>query len=160
WTEYADETLGASSLVEARPQDWGDIVIARKDVPTSYHLAVVLDDAEQRVTQVVRGRDLYHATAIQRLLQELLGLPQPAYFHHRLVWGEDGRKLSKSASDTGLRELREKGRSPDDIRRMVGFEPLSPAPCSRLPSGRAAAVHLGLAAAFLDAVMVGADLGV
>ena len=124
WNEYADEELTRASPVGASPQNWGDIIIARKDVPTSYHLAVVLDDADQRITHVVRGRDLYHATAVQRLLQELLGLPEPVYFHHRLVLGEDGRKLSKSARDTGLRELRESGRTPDDIRRLVGLEPM------------------------------------
>ena len=124
WTEYADEALARSSLEQARPQDWGDIVIARKDVPTSYHLAVVLDDADQHITHVVRGRDLYHATAVQRLLQELLGLPQPAYFHHRLVLGADGRKLSKSAKDTGLRALRENGATPEDGRPLVGLEPV------------------------------------
>jgi glutamyl-Q tRNA(Asp) synthetase len=123
WTEYADEALTQPGTISARPQEWGDVVIARKDVPTSYHLAVVLDDAGQDITHIVRGRDLYHATSVQRLLQELLGLPQPAYFHHRLVLGEDGRKLSKSAMDTGLSALRESGRTADDVRRLVGLEP-------------------------------------
>lgn len=121
WREFDDERLSASSLVEARPQDWGDIVIARKDVPTSYHLSVVLDDALQGVTHVVRGRDLYHATSVQRLLQELLGLPQPAYHHHRLVAGADGRKLSKSERHAGLSELRAEGRTPEEIADMVGL---------------------------------------
>ncbi|MBN9071077.1 MAG: tRNA glutamyl-Q(34) synthetase GluQRS [Rhizobiales bacterium] len=123
WTEFADERLAAASPVEARPQDWGDVVIARKDVPTSYHLAVVLDDALQDVTHVVRGRDLFHATSVQRLLQALLGLPEPAYHHHRLVEGPDGRKLSKSARDAGLSALRAAGRTPDQIARMIGLDP-------------------------------------
>ncbi|WP_274630567.1 tRNA glutamyl-Q(34) synthetase GluQRS [Arvimicrobium flavum] len=121
WTEFADETLAGSSTIAARPQDWGDIIIARKEVPTSYHLAVVLDDAIQAVTHVVRGRDLYHATAVQRLLQELLGLPEPSYYHHRLMLGDDGRKLSKSSRDTGLHELRENGATGEDVRRLVGL---------------------------------------
>lgn len=120
WTEFADETL-AIGEVEARPQQWGDVVIARKDIPASYHLSVVADDAWQGVSHVVRGRDLYEATSIQRLLQDLLGLPAPHYFHHRLILGPDGRKLSKSQGDTSLSALREKGRTPADIRHMVGL---------------------------------------
>lgn len=120
WSEFPDESLAGASRVEARPQDWGDIVIARKDVPTSYHLSVVLDDAVQGVTHVVRGRDLFHATSVQRLLQELLGLPEPIYFHHRLMLGEDGRKLSKSSRDTGLGALRAQGVTQDEVRKMIG----------------------------------------
>jgi glutamyl-Q tRNA(Asp) synthetase len=96
-------------------------VLARRDVPTSYHLSVVVDDAAQGVSHVVRGRDLLQATSIQRLLQELLGYPAPAYFHHHLVEGPDGRKLSKSENDTGLQRLRESGATPADIRRLVGL---------------------------------------
>jgi len=121
WREFTDETLSATRTVEARPQDWGDVILARRDIPTSYHLAVVTDDALQGVSHVVRGRDLYSATGIQRLLQELLGLAQPDYFHHRLVLGPDGRKLSKSLGDTGLAALRQAGASPDDVRRLVGL---------------------------------------
>ncbi|MFD1986290.1 tRNA glutamyl-Q(34) synthetase GluQRS [Mesorhizobium newzealandense] len=121
WTEFVDETLLATRPVEARPQDWGDVIVARRDIPTSYHLAVVMDDALQGVSHVVRGQDLFSATGVQRLLQDLLGLPQPAYFHHRLILGPDGRKLSKSLGDTGLAKLRGAGASPDDIRRMVGL---------------------------------------
>lgn len=124
WTEFADETLERRTTVAARPQAWGDIVIARKDAPTSYHLSVILDDAAQNVSHIVRGRDLYDATSVQRLLQELLGLPQPAYFHHRLVVGDDGRKLSKSARDTGLSQLRLSGATPADIRSLLGLEPM------------------------------------
>ncbi|WP_214469483.1 tRNA glutamyl-Q(34) synthetase GluQRS [Mesorhizobium sp. dw_380] len=121
WTEFSDETLSATRSVEARPQDWGDVVVARRDIPTSYHLAVIVDDALQGVSHVVRGQDLFSATGVQRLLQELLGLPQPAYFHHHLILGPDRRKLSKSLGDTGLAALRDAGASPDGIRRMVGL---------------------------------------
>lgn len=121
WAEFVDETLSATRQIEARPQDWGDVIVARRDIPTSYHLAVVVDDALQDVSHVVRGQDLYAATSMQRLLQEVLGLPQPGYFHHRLVLGPDGRKLSKSLGDTGLAALREAGASPDDVRRLVGL---------------------------------------
>lgn len=121
WAEFTDEALSATRAVAARPQDWGDVVVARRDIPTSYHLAVVMDDALQGVSHVVRGQDLFSATGVQRLLQELLGLPQPTYFHHRLIFGPDGRKLSKSLGDTGLAKLRDAGASPDDVRRMVGL---------------------------------------
>ncbi|MDH6234057.1 glutamyl-Q tRNA(Asp) synthetase [Mesorhizobium soli] len=121
WREFTDETLAETHEVEARPQDWGDVVIARREIPTSYHLSVVADDALQDITHVVRGRDLYFATSIQRLLQQLLGFPEPSYFHHRLVPGPDGRKLSKSLGDSGLATLREQGVSPGEIRRMVGL---------------------------------------
>lgn len=121
WVEFTDESLSALRRVEARPQDWGDVIVARRDIPTSYHLAVVADDALQGVSHVVRGMDLYHATGVQRLLQELLGLPAPRTFHHRLILGPDGRKLSKSLKDTGLAALREAGVTADAVRRMVGL---------------------------------------
>ncbi|MFA6155418.1 tRNA glutamyl-Q(34) synthetase GluQRS [Mesorhizobium sp.] len=121
WAEFTDETLSTTRSVEARPLDWGDVIVARRDIPTSYHLAVVMDDALQGVSHVVRGQDLFSATGVQRLLQELLDLPPPAYFHHRLILGPDGRKLSKSFGDTGLAALRAAGASPDDVRRMVGL---------------------------------------
>jgi len=105
----------------AAPQEWGDVVLARKDVPTSYHLAVVVDDARQGVTHVVRGQDLFRATSVHRLLQVLLGLGAPHYHHHRLVLDADGQKLSKSTRATALRSLRESGASPADIRRMIGL---------------------------------------
>ena len=110
---------GAPDVVEARPERWGDAVIVRKDVPTSYHLAVVVDDAWQGVTHVTRGRDLYAATDVHRLLQVLLGLPEPVYHHHRLIVDGEGRKLAKSARDTSLRSLRERGVSAGEIRRLV-----------------------------------------
>jgi glutamyl-Q tRNA(Asp) synthetase len=122
WTEYADETLTRSRTVPANPQDWGDVILARREIPTSYHLSVVADDALQGITHVVRGLDLFAATGVQRLLQQLLGLSQPSYFHHRLIPGSDGRKLSKSARDTGLAHLREKGMSVDGVRQLVGLD--------------------------------------
>ena len=94
----------------ARPEAWGDVILARKETPTSYHLSVVIDDALQGVTDVVRGQDLFWSTSVHRLLQHLLGLPQPAYRHHRLIRRCAGQKLSKSTDATGLRELRAAGR--------------------------------------------------
>jgi glutamyl-Q tRNA(Asp) synthetase len=105
----------------AHPEAWGDVILARKDVPTSYHLSVVVDDALQGVTHVVRGQDLQAATSVHRVLQELLDLPPPHYHHHRLVLDGDGRKLSKSNQSTALRELRQQGATPDTIRRMAGI---------------------------------------
>jgi glutamyl-Q tRNA(Asp) synthetase len=115
------DDAGTPQPVEARPERWGDAVIVRKDVPASYHLAVVIDDAWQGVTHVTRGRDLLAATDLHRLLQVLLGLPAPIYRHHRLIADASGRKLSKSARDTSLRSLRRHGATPDEIRRMVGM---------------------------------------
>ncbi|MET3587076.1 glutamyl-Q tRNA(Asp) synthetase [Pseudorhizobium tarimense] len=112
---------GAERLVTADPSAWGDVVLSRSDAPSSYHLSVTVDDALQGVTDVVRGIDLFHATSVHRLLQELLGLPQPLYHHHRLILDEEGRKLSKSEGATGLAALREAGSSPADIRRRVGL---------------------------------------
>ncbi|MDF1685974.1 MAG: tRNA glutamyl-Q(34) synthetase GluQRS [Parvibaculaceae bacterium] len=103
------------------PERFGDVILARKDVPTSYHIAVVVDDADQGVTDVVRGQDLFPATDIHRLLQVLLGLPAPRYHHHRLIRDETGRRLAKSARDQGIRELRQQGLSPDNIRDMIGL---------------------------------------
>ena len=121
WAEFSDDTLGGTRRIEARPQDWGDVIVARRDIPTSYHLAVVVDDALQGISHVVRGQDLFLATSVQRLLQDVLGLPQPTYFHHRLIPGPDGRKLSKSFGDTGLAALRQAGASPEEVRQRVGL---------------------------------------
>lgn len=137
WIETGAETGEGTSeepgaTVAADPGAWGDVVLARKETPTSYHLAVVVDDAIQGVTHVVRGRDLFNATSVHLLLQRLLGVPSPVYHHHRLVMDEAGRKLSKSDRATSLRSLREAGATPADIRRMVGLAPepdsLSPVP--------------------------------
>ncbi|MCX7305215.1 MAG: tRNA glutamyl-Q(34) synthetase GluQRS [Hyphomicrobiales bacterium] len=122
WTEFSDVTVGSVRNVAAEPELWGDVVLARRDVATSYNLSVVADDALQGVTHVARGLDLYSATAIHRLLQALLNLPEPLYHHHRLIAGPDGRKLSKSQHDTGIAALRSAGFSPNDIRRMVGLD--------------------------------------
>ncbi len=103
------------------PALWGDVMLWRWDAPSSYHLSVVVDDALQGVTHVVRGLDLFAATPVHRLLQNLLGLPAPVYHHHRLILGTDGRKLSKSQGDTALAALRAAGVSPLDIRRRVGL---------------------------------------
>lgn len=120
WTEYDLEFN--SSVIKADPPAWGDVIIARRDVPTSYHLSVVLDDAEQDIDLIVRGVDLYHATSVHRLLQVLFELPEPRYVHHKLILDEDGRKLSKSNQDTSLRALREEqGKSFVDIEKMLGF---------------------------------------
>ncbi len=121
WTEGGQGPLGETGRVTARPEAFGDVVLARKETPTSYHLSVVVDDALQGITHVVRGRDLFAATAVHRLLQMLLGLPAPLYHHHRLMLDAGGRKLSKSDRDTSLGELRAAGATPDDIRRLVGL---------------------------------------
>ena len=121
WTETGMGPQGQSGVVAAAPQMWGDVVLARKEAPTSYHLAVAIDDALQGVTDVVRGQDLFWSTGIHRLLQALLGLPEPAYHHHRLILDAGGRKLSKSTLATSLRDLRASGATPADVRRLVGL---------------------------------------
>jgi glutamyl-Q tRNA(Asp) synthetase len=121
WIEHGEGPDGASGRVAARPEAWGDVILARKETPTSYHLSVVIDDALQGVTEIVRGQDLFHATSVHRLLQQLLGLPRPFYRHHRLLMNDRGQKLSKSTDATGLRELRAAGATPADIRRLIGL---------------------------------------
>jgi len=98
--------------VEARPEMFGDVVLARKDAPTSYHLAVTIDDAAQDVTDVVRGRDLCSATHVHRLLQALLDLPTPVYHHHALLAGDDGQRLAKRSGAPTISSLREQGVDP------------------------------------------------
>lgn len=120
---FTETGEGSDRTITARPERWGDAVIVRKDVPTSYHLSVVVDDDWQGVTHVTRGLDLLAATDLHRLLQVLLGLREPVYHHHRLVTDPDGRKLSKSARDTSLRSLRGAGASAADVSRLVGFAP-------------------------------------
>lgn len=107
---------GSSEIVRARPERWGDVVLLRKDVPASYHLAVVVDDARQGVTHVTRGRDLFAATDVHRLLQVLLGLPEPLYHHHALLTDAAGNKLSKSARSPSLRQRREAGATGAQVR--------------------------------------------
>ena len=121
WIERGVGPDGQTGVVAARPEAWGDVILARKETPTSYHLSVVIDDALQGVTEVVRGQDLFWSTSVHRLLQQLLGLPAPVYRHHRLVRDGAGRKLSKSAEATGLREFRSQGAMPVDIRRLAGL---------------------------------------
>jgi glutamyl-Q tRNA(Asp) synthetase len=122
WIERGEGPRGGTGQsVAADPKAWGDVVLARKETPTSYHLSVVIDDALQGITDVVRGQDLFYATSVHRLLQWLLGLPVPIYRHHRLILDDAGHKLSKSTRSTGLRELRAAGAAPADIRRLVGL---------------------------------------
>ncbi|WP_022719578.1 tRNA glutamyl-Q(34) synthetase GluQRS [Rhodopseudomonas sp. B29] len=121
WHEDGRGPGGETGLVRAQPLDWGDVIIARKETPTSYHLSVVIDDALQAVTHVVRGADLFWSTSVHRLLQTLLGLPAPTYRHHDLIRDAAGRKLSKSDSSTALRQLRADGATPADIRALVGL---------------------------------------
>lgn len=121
WTELGVGPDGEHGTVPARPEAWGDVILARKETPTSYHLSVVVDDALQGISEVVRGQDLFHATSVHRLLQVLLDLTEPAYRHHALILDEAGRKLSKSDRSTGLRELRAAGATPAGVRRLVGL---------------------------------------
>ncbi|HEY8574307.1 tRNA glutamyl-Q(34) synthetase GluQRS [Phenylobacterium sp.] len=129
--EAAERTLGgfgaltfddeARGEVQARPELGGDVVLARKDVGVAYHLAVVVDDAGQGITHVIRGEDLFEATHVQRLLQALLGLATPAYRHHRLLAGPDGKRFAKRDRAETLRELRARGMTADGIRKELGF---------------------------------------
>jgi glutamyl-Q tRNA(Asp) synthetase len=121
WTETGAGPSGEAGLILSDPAQWGDVVLARKDIPTSYHLSVAVDDALQGITHVVRGQDLFAATSLHRLLQILLVLPEPIYHHHRLILDGEGHKLSKSTRATGLRELCAGGASPADIRSMIGL---------------------------------------
>ena len=119
WSEFGEGA--AERVVEADPNAWGDVVLRGRDRPANYHLAVVVDDALQAITDVVRGRDLYASTSVHRLLQALLGLAAPRYRHHRLALDADGDKMSKSASSTPLRALRLEGYSAADVRAALGF---------------------------------------
>jgi glutamyl-Q tRNA(Asp) synthetase len=121
---WIETGTGNRQSIPADPSIWGDVVLWRWDAPSSYHLSVVLDDALQGVTHVVRGHDLYAATPVHRLLQTLLGLPEPVYHHHPLLLDDDGEKLSKSLGSTGLRQLRQGGMTPSDIRRRIGIDRL------------------------------------
>ena len=122
WIESGAGPNGETGIIQANPAVWGDVILARKETPTSYHLAVAVDDAAQGVTEVVRGRDLFHSTSVHRLLQALLGWPAPRYHHHRLILDTDGNKLSKSTLATGLRELRARGASAADLRKLAGLD--------------------------------------
>jgi glutamyl-Q tRNA(Asp) synthetase len=117
--EWTDRGAGRQL---AEPAAAGDVVVARKDVPTSYHLAVTVDDHIEGVTLVTRGEDLFHATAIHRLLQALLGLDVPLWHHHPLITDANGVRLAKRNRAMTLRSLRQAGRTPAEVRAMVGFE--------------------------------------
>jgi glutamyl-Q tRNA(Asp) synthetase len=121
FTECGAGPDGQHGVITVEPTQLGDVVLARKDVPAAYHLAVVVDDAFQDITLVTRGHDLFFATHVQRLLQALLGLPAPDYAHHRLILDAYGRKLSKRDRAISLRSLREHGTGVDEIRRRLDF---------------------------------------
>jgi len=116
---------GETGLIEFTANDAietiGDIVLARRDMGTSYHLSVVLDDAFQRVTHVTRGQDLFEATKIHVILQKLLGLPTPIYHHHALIRDENGKRLAKRDDARALSKYCSEGATPEDVRRMVGL---------------------------------------
>lgn len=112
---------GETGQVAVQPALLGDIVLGRKDTGASYHLAVVVDDAHQGITLVTRGEDLFGATHVQRLLQQLLGLPVPRYRHHALIRDAQGRRLAKRDRDQTLTALRTSGVTPKDIRRQLGL---------------------------------------
>ncbi|HZZ88142.1 MAG TPA: tRNA glutamyl-Q(34) synthetase GluQRS [Caulobacteraceae bacterium] len=114
---------GGPGEIAVDPTSAGDVVLARKDVGVAYHLAVVVDDARQGITDVVRGQDLFEATHVQRLLQALLGLPAPRYHHHRLILGADGRRLAKRDGAQTLRALRAAGVTAGAVRAELGFAP-------------------------------------
>jgi glutamyl-Q tRNA(Asp) synthetase len=115
---WEDENAGR---VEAAPLPFGDVVLVRKDVPTSYHLSVTVDDALQGVTLVTRGEDLFAATHVHRLLQALLGLPTPLYAHHKLLTDAQGRRFAKRDRALTIAALREAGHGPEAVRAMAGF---------------------------------------
>jgi glutamyl-Q tRNA(Asp) synthetase len=121
WTEYGEGAV--PSQHSAAPELWGDVALRGRDLAASYHLAVVVDDALQGVTDVVRGRDLFAATAVHCLLQALLGVPAPRYRHHRLVLDPHGAKLSKSRQSWSLAELRATGLAPGAVRSALGCGP-------------------------------------
>ncbi len=119
FTEHCHTPNGAPRQITATPEIYGDIVLARKSIAASYHLAVVVDDAAQHITQVTRGRDLFAASHIHRLLQALLDLPVPDYYHHPLIYDAQGRRLSKQAGDGGFHVLREEGMSPAQLKALL-----------------------------------------
>jgi glutamyl-Q tRNA(Asp) synthetase len=113
--------IKAPAPVTANPARWGDVILVRKDTPTSYHLSVVVDDAAQGITHVTRGEDMQAATDIHVLLQRLLGVPTPIYIFHPLLLDADGRKLAKSRQSQSLRDLKADGWTAEAVRRAVGF---------------------------------------
>ena len=121
FVEEGEGPEGETSLIRAEPETAGDVVLARKDAGTAYHLAVTHDDALQGVTHVMRGLDLFEATHIQRLIQALMGWPAPIYRHHRLLTGPDGRRYAKRDQSVTLAELRAGGLTPEALRAKLGF---------------------------------------
>jgi glutamyl-Q tRNA(Asp) synthetase len=119
WSEF--ELGDVERAIPAEPQAWGDVVLARRDIGTSYHISVVVDDAQQGITDIVRGKDLFASTSVHRLLQVLLGLPEPRYHHHELITDASGHKLSKSRGSPTLRDLRGIGMTPEDGVCAVGL---------------------------------------
>jgi glutamyl-Q tRNA(Asp) synthetase len=117
---WHEEGEGHARTVTVDPALNGDVVLARKETPTSYHLAVTVDDALQGVTLVTRGRDLFAATHVHRLIQALLGLQTPGYRHHLLLTNAAGERLAKRDGAISLRALRAAGRSPAEVRAMAG----------------------------------------
>lgn len=123
WTELGSGPAGETGRIKADPGAWGDVILARRDVPASYHLSVTVDDAIQAITDVIRGEDLFAATSVHRLLQQLLGLPAPLYHHHGLVRDTAGRKLSKSDGATSIASLRQQGATQGEIVALAGLPP-------------------------------------
>ncbi|MNU75117.1 Glutamate--tRNA ligase [compost metagenome] len=121
FVEEGEGADGESDLIRAKPETAGDVVLARKDAGTAYHLAVTHDDALQGITHVIRGLDLFEATHIQRLIQTLMGWPAPTYRHHRLLTGPDGRRYAKRDQSVTLAELRAGGLTPEALRAELGF---------------------------------------
>jgi len=121
FTELGEGPQGEHGTIPARPELGGDVVLARKDVGVAYHLAVVADDARQGVTEVIRGQDLFEAAHVQRLLQALMDLPTPAYRHHRLLAGPDGKRYAKRDRAQTLRDLRASGMTAAQLRGELGF---------------------------------------
>lgn len=119
---YTRFTLDSTETVNADPARWGDVILVRKEVPTSYHLCVVLDDALQGITHVVRGADLEAATDLHALLYALLGLQQPLYHHHALLREVTGDKLAKSRGSESLADLRAGGMSAGDVRKALSID--------------------------------------
>jgi len=116
---WQDEEAGE---VKANPFRFGDVILARKDCPTSYYMACTFDDARQKINYITRGKDLFEATDIQVLLQNLLGLPTPVYYHHPLVCDEKGQRLAKRSDSASIRQYREQGMSPTDVLNLIGLQ--------------------------------------
>jgi glutamyl-Q tRNA(Asp) synthetase len=123
WTERGSGPDGETGRIMADPGAWGDVILARRDVPASYHLSVTVDDSIQAITDVIRGEDLFAATSVHRLLQHLLGLAAPIYHHHGLVRDPHGRKLSKSDGATSIASLRHHGAMQGEILALAGLPP-------------------------------------